>query len=192
MAARFGPNFLSFWYWRRRQDTMLVNITKIRPGRTDALTLVPHVISSEAKERNTTPNPPMSNLTPQESVRAPTIKHWQHPILTWIWWGGQNRTNMSVHQSCVWPRRWTDHVSAILYLFLTVNFGCHTRILEDLKKGGRMAGRVQLQKILSLFISVIRRLWWFSSTKLQQHRKHEHKSAQITENVLASMEGLKE
>lgn len=84
------------------------------------------------------------------------------------------------------------HVSAILYLFLTVNFGCHTRSLEDLKKGGRMEGGVQLQKILSLFISVIRRLWWFSSTKLQQHRKHEHKSAQITENVLASMEGLKE
>ena len=42
-------------------------------------------------------------------------------------------------------------------------------------------GRVQLQNILSLFISVISRLWWFSSTKLQQHRKHEHKSAQITD-----------
>lgn len=46
---------------------------------------------------------------------------------------------------------------------------------------GRMEGGVQLQKILSLFISVISRLWWFSSTKLQQHRKHEHKSAQITD-----------
>lgn len=63
-----------------------------------------------------------------------------------------------------------------------MNFGCHTRSLEDLKKGGRMEGRVQLQKNLSLFISVISRLWWFSSTKLQQHRKHEHKSAaQITD-----------
>lgn len=87
----------------------------------------------------------------------------------------QNRRS----QACLWRSR--RLVSAILYLFLTVNFGCHTRSLEGLKKEGRMEGRVQLQKILSLFISVISRLWWFSSTKLQQHRKHEHKSAQITD-----------
>lgn len=52
------------------------------------------------------------------------------------------------------------------------------RIWRKGEDGRKSAGT---ENSLSLFISVISRLWRFSSTKLQQHRKHEHKSAQLTD-----------
>lgn len=48
-----------------------------------------------------------------------------------------------------------DDTSAIWYLFLTVNFGCHTRSLEDLKDGKKSA----VTGKFSLFISVMSRLY---------------------------------
>lgn len=132
-----------------------------------------------------------------------TITVLQHLCQTWeeVWGGaltrvkGGTRTEPMKSRGSLCERRAEQRgggVSAIWYLFLTVSFGCHTRSLEDLNKGGGWKEECSYRKILSLFASVISRLWWFSSTKLQQHRKHEHKSAQTTQNALASMEGLKE
>ena len=81
-----------------------------------------------------------------------------------------------------------NNTSAILYLFLTVNFGCHTRSLEDLRGGGGKE-ECSYRKILSLFISVIS--WLYDDSVAQNYSNIENMNTSLStnyrKNILASM-----